>query len=28
MTDNWQIVGGKSNKAMDIITSLKVEIIS
>ena len=23
MTDNWQLVGGKSNKAMDIITSLK-----
>jgi hypothetical protein len=23
MTDNWQLIGGKSNKAMDIITSLK-----
>jgi hypothetical protein len=23
MTDNWQLVGGKSNKAMDIISSLK-----
>jgi hypothetical protein len=23
MTDNWQLVGSKSNKAMDIITSLK-----
>jgi hypothetical protein len=23
MTDNWQLVGGKSNKAMDIIASLR-----
>ena len=23
MTDNWQVIGGKSNKAMDIISSLK-----
>jgi len=23
MTDNWQLLGGKSNKAMDIISSLK-----
>ena len=23
MTDNWQLVGGKSNKAMDIVASLR-----
>jgi hypothetical protein len=26
MNENWQLVGGKSNKALDIITTLKFSV--